>query len=102
MSGPSILFGATVVIEDEEGTEQTWRIYGEDEVNVAEGVLSWLSPLAQALMRKQAGDAVVFAAPGRRREIEIISVCYEEQEPLPDVLSFTMEEKARRHTRSHS
>ena len=102
MSGPSIRFGATVVIENEEGEDQTWRIYGEDEVDVEAGVLSWRSPLAQALMGKEEGDAVAFAAPGGRREIEVVSVCYEAQEPLPDVLSFTMEEKARRHTRSHS
>ena len=102
MSGPKVRFGATVVIEDEAGREQTWRIYGEDEVDVEGGVLSWRSPLAQALMGKEEGDGVTFRAPGGVREIEIVEVRYEPQAPLPEVLRFTMEENARRHTRSHA
>lgn len=83
VKGPKVRFGATVVIADEDGAEQTWRIYGEHEVDVDKGVLSHKSPLALALMGKEAGDAVRFRAPGGVREIEILSVRYEAQEPDP-------------------
>ncbi|MFT4621651.1 MAG: transcription elongation factor GreB [Myxococcota bacterium] len=102
ISGPFVRFGATVTIEDEDGEEQTWRIYGEDEVDVEQGILSWRCPLATALLGKSVGDAVAFAAPGRKREVEILALCFEAQEPLPEELRFTMEENARRHTRSHA
>ena len=82
VSGDRVLFGAIVTVEDEEGEEKTWRIYGEHEVNVDEGVLSWKSPLGKALMGKEAGDAVRFKAPGGWRELEIISVRFEAQPEL--------------------
>ncbi len=85
-------FGATVVVEDEEGEERTWRIYGVDEVDVASGILSWESPIARAILGKQAGDTVTFMAPGGSREIEILEVRYEAQAPLPDDLVFPMQE----------
>jgi transcription elongation factor GreB len=88
--GPSIKFGATVVVADEQGDERTWRIYGEDEVDVDAGVLSWRSPIAGAMLGKGEGDAVTFEAPGGRREIEILEVRYEAQEPLPDHLEFKL------------
>ena len=78
-----VVFGATVVVADEEGVEKSWRIYGEHEVDIADGILSHKSPLARALQGKAAGDEVVFAAPGGRREMEIISVTYVPQDPVP-------------------
>jgi len=89
ISGSSIRFGAVVVLEDEEGEQRTWRLYGEDEVDIASGVLSWKSPIGRALMGREEGDVAVFHAPGGRREVEIVSVAYEAQEPLPDDLSFS-------------
>lgn len=82
-SGTRVRFGATVVIADEDGEEQTWRIYGEDEVDVERGILSWKSPLATALMGKSEGDTVRFQAPGGTREVEIVAVRYEPCEPVP-------------------
>ncbi len=82
--GDKVLFGATVVIEDEEGNEQTWRIWGEDEVNIADGILSWRSPLARALLGKSEGDTVTFKAPGGQREIEIVEVRYDKQDEIPE------------------
>jgi transcription elongation factor GreB len=81
LSGSKVLFGATVVVVDEQGEERTWRIYGEDEVDVDGGVLSWRSPLARALLGKEEGDAVRFTAPGGTRELELIEVRYE---PVPE------------------
>ena len=79
-----IVFGATVVVETEDGEEQTWCIFGVDEVNVEKGVLSWKSPLARALLGKQEGDAIAFKAPGGERELEIIEVRYDPQDPISD------------------
>ncbi len=81
--GPAVRFGATVVLADEQGDQRTWRIYGEDEVNLERGVLSCRSPIARALMGKTAGHDVKFEAPGGKREVELIEVRWEAQEPLP-------------------
>ena len=75
-------FGATVVVADEQGNERTWKIYGEDEVDVDAGILSWKSPISRALFGKEEGDVVSFQAPGGTRELEIVEVRYEAQEPL--------------------
>jgi transcription elongation factor GreB len=82
--GDKVKFGATVVVEDEEGEQKTWRIYGEDEVDVERGVISLRSPLARALMGKEAGDSVAFVAPRGKRELELLDVCFEAQEPLEE------------------
>ena len=89
-SGDRVSFGATVVLADEDGNEKTWKIYGEDEVDVDNGVLSWKSPIAKAIFGKEEGDAVVFRAPKGVREIEIVEVRYEPCEPLPDDLDFQL------------
>ena len=88
MSGPTVRFGATVVIEDERG-ERTWKIYGEDEVDVEKGILSWKSPLAKAILGRKEGDVARFEAPGGTREVEIVEVRYEPVPPLPDELDFS-------------
>jgi transcription elongation factor GreB len=86
--GPVIRFGATVVLEDEKG-ERTWRIYGEDEVDVERGILSWRSPIARAILGKKEGDSARFEAPGGQREVEILEVRYEPAPELPEVLDFS-------------
>ncbi len=63
-------FGSTVIIEREDGRRQTFRIVGEDEANPAQGTLSYVSPLAQALMGKAAGDDVRAGASAA----EIVSI----------------------------
>lgn len=54
----AVAFGATVTIERDDGRRQTWRIVGEDEADPARGTLSYVSPVAQALMGKRVGDVV--------------------------------------------
>ncbi len=88
VSGEVVRFGATVVIADAEGQERTWRIYGEDEVDVDAGILSWRSPLARALLGKEEGEEVRFQAPSGMREIEILEVRYEPCPKVPDDLTF--------------
>jgi len=89
LSGTEVRFGATVTIADEDGVEATWRIFGEDEVDVAAGILSWKAPLARAIFGKEPGDAAIVAAPGGRREVEVIEVRYEPAPAVPDDLNFS-------------
>ena len=53
-----VRFGSTVTIEREDGRLQTYRIVGEDEADPSLGTLSYVSPVAQALLGKQAGDVI--------------------------------------------
>ena len=62
----TVQFGSTVTIARDDGRRQTWRIVGEDEAEPNEGTLSYVSPVARALMGKSVGD-VVQAGNGRRR-----------------------------------
>ena len=63
-------FGSTVTIERDDGRRQTFRIVGEDEAEPAQGTLSYVSPVARALMNKSVGD-VVQAGPS---EAEIVGI----------------------------
>lgn len=83
-SGSLVRFGATVVVEEHNGEQRTWRIYGEHEVDVTAGVISHRSPLAKALLGRSEGDTVSYHTPGGAREVEIVSVSYEAQVPLPE------------------
>jgi len=72
-----VFFGATVTIEDvDEGVEQTWQIVGIDEANASEGRISWISPLAKALLKAREGDVVRFRSPAGEREIEVVEIAY--------------------------
>lgn len=72
-----VVFGATVEIEDIESEKRvTYQIVGEDEANIKEGRISIGSPIARALIGKQAGDSVIVKAPGGDVDYEILSVEY--------------------------
>ena len=72
-----VFFGATVTICDADGSnEATYQIVGVDEANAFEGKISWISPLAQALMKAREGDAVKFQSPAGPREVEIVEIRY--------------------------
>jgi len=53
-----VAFGTTVTIERDDRRRQTWRIVGEDEADPAQGTLSYVSPVARALIGKRVGDVV--------------------------------------------
>ncbi len=72
-----IYFGATVTYMTADGAEQTISIVGMDEVEPARGRVSWISPIAKALLKKQPGDRVRLATPGGIEDIEVIDVRYE-------------------------
>jgi transcription elongation GreA/GreB family factor len=57
-SPSEVVFGATVTIERGDGRRQSWRIVGEDEADPTHGTLSYVSPVARALIGKRVGDVV--------------------------------------------
>ncbi len=73
-----VVFGVTVVLADEEdGTEKTYQIVGEDEADIKAGRISVQSPIARALIGKEEGEVVDVQAPGGQRGYEIVEVRYE-------------------------
>lgn len=72
----TVFFGATVSVLDENGKEARYSIVGLDETDPASGRISWISPLARALLKARIGDSVRFPAPGGMRELEIIDIEY--------------------------
>jgi transcription elongation factor GreB len=71
-----VFFGATVRIVRQDDTEQTLMIVGIDEADMAKGKISWLSPVARALMKAKTGDTVSVRTPAGVDEIEILSIAY--------------------------
>jgi transcription elongation factor GreB len=71
-----VLFGAKVTVEDEEGTLLTFEIVGEDEANIHEGRVSYLSPLAKALLGGAIGDEVLWEKPLGNSYLTIQKISY--------------------------
>ena len=71
-----VFFGATVTLCDEQGEERIYQIVGIDETDFARGRISWISPLARALIRAREGDQVRFHSPSGWREVEVVDVDY--------------------------
>jgi transcription elongation factor GreB len=69
-------FGAYVEVEDEEGVRTTYRIVGEDEIDLAKLHISWRSPLGRSLLKRREGDAVIFRRPSGEVEVTIVSIRY--------------------------
>jgi transcription elongation factor GreA len=77
LSGSKIMFGAKVRLVDEETDEEvSYQIVGPEEAEIAQGLLSINSPLAQALLGKEAGDSVEVTTPRGTRYFEILEVKY--------------------------
>jgi transcription elongation factor GreB len=71
-----VFFGATVTVRDQDGGRHRYRIVGTDEVDPSKGDVSWVSPVAKALLKAKLGDTVAFQAPGGERELEILEIAY--------------------------
>jgi transcription elongation factor GreB len=71
-----VFFGATVTYEDEGGLQRTVTIMGIDEADNTKSEISWISPVARALLRTQVGDVVRLSSPAGVQDIEIIAVAY--------------------------
>ncbi len=73
-----VFFGASVTVCDESGSESCYCIVGVDEADVAKGHISWVSPLAKALLKLRVGDVAVLNTPKGIRELEVVDVIYRE------------------------
>jgi len=71
-----VYFGATVTVMEEDGGELTYSIVGIDEAEPSRGRISWISPLARALLKAEVGDSIRFQSPGGLRVLEIVDVEY--------------------------
>jgi transcription elongation factor GreB len=71
-----IFFGATVTYANSRGDERTIKIVGVDEVALEKGHVSWISPIAKALIKAEEGDVVNMRTPNGIEEIEIVNVSY--------------------------
>ncbi len=77
LGGDTVKFGATVDLIDEDTEEEkTYQIVGNPEANASEGKISISSPIARALIGKEAGDSIEVAAPGGAKAYEILAVKY--------------------------
>jgi transcription elongation factor GreA len=75
--GDKVVFGATVVLADEEsGEERRYQIVGDLEADIKDGRIAISSPVARALIGKHEGDVVTIEAPGGTSEYEIVEVSY--------------------------
>jgi transcription elongation factor GreB len=72
-----VFFGATVRFAAASGTERVVSIVGVDEVDLERGYISWVSPLARALMKKSAGERAILHAPGGTEQLTVLDVTYD-------------------------
>jgi transcription elongation factor GreB len=71
-----VFFGATVTVCGADGEERTYSIVGVDEADPARGLISWVSPLARALLKARERDSVSLLVPGGVEELEVVEVVY--------------------------
>ena len=74
-------FGATVRYADEAGNERTVTILGIDEAESAQAQVSWISPIARALLKSREGDVVKLVTPAGVQEVEVLAVSYPAPSP---------------------
>ena len=77
-AGPAqaVRFGTTVTVRDSKSEESTYRIVGVDETDFDRGWVSWLSPIARALMNARVGERVRFTSPSGEEDLEIVGIAY--------------------------
>jgi len=73
-----VFFGATVVVRDDTGATRRISIVGVDEIDVARGYVSWVSPIARALLKSREGDVVSVQTPAGAEALEVVDVRYDE------------------------
>ncbi|MEM5382306.1 transcription elongation factor GreB [Paraburkholderia phymatum] len=79
-----VFFGATVEYATEDGETHTVKIVGIDEVNLDEGHVSWISPVARALLKAKIGDQVTLHTPAGPQTIDVLDVIYPTREEEGD------------------
>jgi transcription elongation factor GreB len=78
INSEKIQFGAKVKVSDDDGNEKTFSIVGIDEVDTARGLISWQSPIGNALLGKEIGDEVLIRIPVGQINFEILEIAYTE------------------------
>lgn len=78
-----VFFGCTVSYEDDEGTERSITILGIDEADTLAGQVSWVSPVARALLKARVGDEVSLPTPDGVRVLNVLRVGYPKPIPAP-------------------
>ena len=73
-----VFFGATVVYSDKSGEEHTITIVGMDEADPLNGKISWISPVARALIKAREGDTITLQTPAGPNELDVLEVRYPE------------------------
>lgn len=76
-SADVVRFGASVTVRESGGEETTYRIVGVDETDLEQNWVSWLSPIAKALLNARRGQQVQFKFPSGEEQLEIVSIFYE-------------------------
>jgi transcription elongation factor GreB len=76
----TVLFGALVTCEDEDGKKLAYRIVGEDEIDIEKRQISWVSPVAKALLNAKKGDSVIVQRPNGEAELTILKIEYPKDE----------------------
>jgi len=71
-----VFFGATVTVLHGDGSERSYSIVGVDEADAGRGLVSWVAPLARALLKAREGDTVTLRTPGGVEELEVLEVRY--------------------------
>ncbi len=71
-----VFFGATVTYAEESGQERTITILGIDEADSAQAQVSWISPIARALLKSRVGDVATLVTPAGAQEVEVLRVSY--------------------------
>ena len=76
-SHETVLFGASIEVEDDEGNQHTFHIVGEDEADANINKVSWVSPLAKSLIGQKIGDTVTWQRPVGNINLEILDIHYQ-------------------------
>jgi transcription elongation factor GreB len=76
-----VFFGATVTYENSRGEEHTVTLVGIDEADLEQGKISWISPIARALLKSREGDVVEVRTPAGTESIEVVKIRYPEDAP---------------------
>jgi transcription elongation factor GreB len=76
-SGDVVRFGACVTVRESDGSETSYRIVGVDETDADENQVSWMSPIAKALLNRKRGEPIRFKFPSGEETLEIINISYE-------------------------
>lgn len=74
LDNSKVVFGSTVTLEKENGTQVTYQIVGEDEIDIKAGQISWKAPLAKALMNKKVDDEILFKKPNSEEYLKVLKI----------------------------